>query len=174
MTSALVSVLSKMFANATLEEFAAANPHSWILWEPGAWKPPSGNTTMVAVNVPKDIRIGGEALALALVPRSGKGSQVAVGRSPTGDIEVNDATLSQVHLVFMRGEDGEWTVRDAGSKNGSWLDDAQLKPGVPGKIVDGARIRAGQVHFSFLKPAGMYARVKNWKRMPTPPARTPL
>ena len=49
----------------------------------------------------------------------------------------------------MDGGANGWTVRDAGSTNGSWLDGAPLAPGIPLDLRDGAQLQAGQVWLTF-------------------------
>ncbi|MBL8956663.1 MAG: FHA domain-containing protein, partial [Myxococcaceae bacterium] len=53
-----------------------------------------------------------------------------------------------------------WTVRDAGSKNGSTLDGVKLEPGAPQTLKTGSKLSAGGVTFTFYAPAGMLARLK--------------
>lgn len=161
MTSFLLSALARMHQAGDLTTFSAAHPHCWIVWEPGIWKPPAKGAaeTALAIRVPTPPPPTGEALALALSVRPGKPGQVTVGRAPTCDIEINDATLSQLHLLFMETT-GRWTVRDAGSKNGTWLDGAQLRAGDPRSLADGTRIQAGQVCLTFYEPKGIFSRLR--------------
>ena len=165
MKSYLLSQLQFKFANKDLAAFSAAYPHDWLLWEPGRWKPPAGSTVMLGDAVapppppqPDANKGSGEALALGLLP--GQTGNFTLGRGNECDAPINDGTLSQLHLVFMRTPNGAWTVRDAGSKNGSWLDGRKLESGNPQSLRDGARIVAAQVAFTYYSPAGMLARLK--------------
>ena len=59
--------------------------------------------------------------------------EVTVGRDPRADILLDDSTVSRQHAVFRR-ENGAYTVIDAGSLNGTYvnrqrLDKATLKNG---------------------------------------------
>jgi pSer/pThr/pTyr-binding forkhead associated (FHA) protein len=65
-----------------------------------------------------------------------------------------------VHLLFMQSGPAKWTVRDAGSKNGSWLDGVQLAPGEPKPLVDGMRIQTAQVVLTYYEPPGLFARLQ--------------
>ena len=56
------------------------------------------------------------------------GTQVAVthwenviGRAKSSDITVNLSTVSRNHAVLTRYDDGSWTVTDASSKTGTWV-----------------------------------------------------
>ena len=58
----------------------------------------------------------------------GDGTQVAVthwenviGRSPSSDITVGISTVSRNHAVLTRYDDGSWTITDANSKTGTWV-----------------------------------------------------
>jgi hypothetical protein len=167
MKSFLVSQLARSYSG-TLEAFVRAHAHPWVLWEPGAWRPPGRSTTTVVAlpAQPSDPRAG-EALALSLEGRAESPGQVRLGRAPECEIVINDGTLSGVHLLFMRdaGPGGSgaagWTVRDGGSRNGSWLDGVRLEAGQPHALVSGARLQAAQVRLTFYDPAGMFARLSS-------------
>ena len=161
MKSYLLSQLVFRFGSQDLKAFQTAHPHDWLLWEPGTWKPPSSSTVMLLEPVsdaPKKKAPSGEALALAMLPNVQGG--FTVGRGNECDAPINDGTLSQLHLVFLRSPKGDWTVRDAGSKNGSWVDGHKLQQGKPVGLRDGTRIMAAQVAFSFYTPAAMLKRIK--------------
>ena len=58
----------------------------------------------------------------------GDGSQVAVthwenviGRSKSSDITIALSTVSRNHAVLTRYDDGSWTITDASSKTGTWV-----------------------------------------------------
>jgi hypothetical protein len=150
-----------MYRAVPFPAFAAAQPHCWVVWEPGTWKPPAkGGQTLVARHVPTPPPPSGEALAMALSVRPGRPPQLTLGRAPSCDLEINDATLSQVHLLFMQASALAWTVRDANSKNGSWLGETELKVGAPYPLAAGDRIQAAQVCLTFYDPAGLFARLQ--------------
>ncbi|MHB8873703.1 MAG: FHA domain-containing protein [Myxococcaceae bacterium] len=158
MKSYLLSTLTARLAGGDVETFRAAHPHDWLIWEPGAWRPPNRTTLIVASGV-SDPNKTGEALALAMEPKKGEPGQVTLGRGDDCAITINDGTLSQLHLTFMKTPEGTWTIRDAGSKNGSKLDGLKLEPGQPWPMRSGARIQAAQVQFTFLSPEGLVSRL---------------
>lgn len=159
MKSYLLSSLAFRFGSAEVDTFSRAFPHDWILWEPGAWKAPANTTHLLATGATPAPSKAGEALALALEPRA-DGQPLKLGRGAECDAIINDGTLSQVHLVFMRSAKGQWTVRDAGSRNGTKVDNVKLEPGKPVGVANGSRLVAAQVSFTFYNSDGMLARLK--------------
>ncbi|MFT3842669.1 MAG: FHA domain-containing protein [Myxococcaceae bacterium] len=170
MKSYLLSSLVFRFSSSELDAFTKVHTHDWLLWEPGAWKPPASTTAVMgSTPVPKQPtpppgstpvpgKSAGEALALAMEPRK-DGKPITLGRGSDCDAVINDGTLSQIHLVFMRDDKG-WTVRDAGSRNGSSVDGVKLQPGKPIPLRAGMRVLAAQVAFTFYDAASMLARLK--------------
>jgi pSer/pThr/pTyr-binding forkhead associated (FHA) protein len=163
-TSYLLSWLRKRFAGSDLATFEKLHPHDWLVWEPGAWHPPerSGHTLVAGAAVARPPGAGagaGEALAVAL-SRDGRRPYVTLGRGPENDVVIDDATLSRVHLVLMRAADGSWTLRDAGSSNGSRLAGQRLEPGKPLPLPTGTRIEAGSVRLTFHGPADLLRRLQ--------------
>ncbi len=163
MFSALLSVLAMKFSSSDLAVFRAAHSSSWLVWEPGSWKPPQRSATvqiqtgglLAATPVPDK---GAEALAFSMTPKHPQ-AEIALGRSESNDIVINDATLSSRHLVFSQDSLG-WKVRDAGSTNGSSVDGSQLLAGTTLRLRANSVLRAGQVKLTFLDSAGMLARLK--------------
>ncbi len=77
-----------------------------------------------------------------------------IGREKSCDIQVDDRTLSRNHGVLMRNSQGEWTYRDLGSKNGTYLEDIEISKegemGPPIKLEYGDTLRAGLTEFTLL------------------------
>lgn len=155
MKSYLLSVLVRMYRGLDLEAFRRAHPDDWLLWEPGTWRPPSARTVIIPPSAPQVQPSAGEALAFSLAAQP----QLTLGRGTTCDVVINDGTLSQMHLVLERADDG-WLVRDAGSRNGSWLDGVALGPGMERRLRAGARLKAGQVALTYYDPQHMHQRLQ--------------
>jgi DNA-binding NtrC family response regulator len=68
-------------------------------------------------------------------------SEIRVGKGPDNDVIIPDATVSRQHFTLTRSGD-RWALRDVGSTNGTWLDDAQIREAF---VRPGQRIRAGEV-----------------------------
>lgn len=93
-----------------------------------------------------------EPLAMELYPLVKKPGasfpdRITIGRTPNNDVVIADASVSRLHAYVRRA--GGWLVADAGSKNGSWLDDAVLEPRREAALAPGAVIRLGDVAVTF-------------------------
>lgn len=154
MKSLMLSTLRAQFASKGFDDFKAAHPHAWLLWEPGTWKPPQKRTMQFAAIRDVTSAGGAEALALAL---EGK-PQLVLGRDPACDLVINDGTLSARHLVLSQHGAG-WTVEDAGSSNGTRLHGQVLKPHQAHPLLEGARIEVAQVILSYCTPEGLWRRL---------------
>ena len=77
---------------------------------------------------------------------------VTVGRVESNDVVVDDGSVSRFHAWLQRDErTREWSLTDAESKNGTWVDGVQL-----GKqrvlLRDGAKLKFGDVEMTFFLP----------------------
>ena len=77
-----------------------------------------------------------------------------IGRARSCDIQAEDSTLSRNHGILMRGSSGEWSYRDLGSKNGTYLEDVKISKekemGPPIRLEYGNTLRAGLTEFTLL------------------------
>jgi len=68
-----------------------------------------------------------------------------IGRGLDCDIVLSDALASRVHAVIVCSDD-LWWVRDAGSRNGTYLNDQKIDEA---RLVEGARLRVGSSEFTY-------------------------
>lgn len=68
--------------------------------------------------------------------------RLLVGRSPSAQIVVPLGDVSAEHALIAWGRDG-WTVRDLGSRNGTWVGGRQLEPGERAPLTRGDTILLG-------------------------------
>ncbi len=83
--------------------------------------------------------------------RSPYPSIITVGRTKNNDIVIADVAISKFH-AFFKEESGAFYVQDAGSRNGTFLDDDHVpdkKHGKPIRVMPGAAIRFGAVEMKF-------------------------
>lgn len=69
-----------------------------------------------------------------------RGTRVRIGRSKDNDVVVRDPMLSRHHAELVFGEQG-WTVRDLGSRNGTFLNGEKVEEAAP--LTDGDAVRMG-------------------------------
>ncbi|HEY6098704.1 MAG TPA: FHA domain-containing protein [Anaeromyxobacter sp.] len=158
MKSFLLSWLKKTHAGRKLDEFEREMPGPWLVWEAGPWRPPSARRDTLVSGPNTRLLASGESLAIQLAARNG-GDDVTLGRDATNDLVVDDATLSRIHLVFRRDAPERWTLRDAGSRNGTKVDGAPTR-GVSVPVGPGTIIEAGAVRLTFYDVAGLYLRLR--------------
>ena len=65
-----------------------------------------------------------------------------VGRSRACALVLTEATVSAEHATVFWGEQG-WQVRDLGSRNGTWVGDHRLEPGIAHALTEGGRVAFG-------------------------------
>lgn len=68
------------------------------------------------------------------------------GVEPVLSIAVQDGWMSSKHADLLKDESGSWTLRDAGSKNGTYLNDARCEEA---PLRDGDLIHTGNTTFLF-------------------------
>lgn len=160
MKSYLISALVVRFEAQGREVFLRQHPHDWLVWEAGAWKPPTSKTVAVSRDsLHRAANQGAESLAIALEPRA---DGLVLGRAAAqADLVINDGRLSGHHLTFRRLPDTRWTVEDAHSKNGTRLDGDVLTPGAPVVLHDGVHIDAANVALTYYTVDGMLRRLSN-------------
>lgn len=95
-----------------------------------------------------------EIYPLAKKPGASFPDRITIGRTPNNDVVISDASVSRLH-AYVREEDG-WVVADAGSKNGSWLEDAQLEPRRETALRPGSVLRLGDVQLLFYRSAELF------------------
>ncbi len=92
-------------------------------------------------------------------------SNTIIGRSPkTEGVFVRDSSISRDHAEIRCHDNGDYEVRDLGSKNGTALNDTRVTAWMP--LVDGDRLRFGQVEFYFTTTAAA-AFASNSREVPT-------
>lgn len=101
----------------------------------------------------------GEAVAFLVEKQPGRSNAFAmgitVGRIESNDIILDDVSVSRFHAFFQRDEKkGEWTVSDADSRNGTWVNEVQVKKNEHVVVRDGDAVRLGEVAVRFFLPNG--------------------
>jgi hypothetical protein len=79
-------------------------------------------------------------------------AQIGVGRTRNADVCLPLAQISKYHAYFSRLENGTYTITDAGSKNGTWVDSVRVPPKSPVSLRDGSEVAFGRSRFVFYGP----------------------
>jgi pSer/pThr/pTyr-binding forkhead associated (FHA) protein len=94
-----------------------------------------------------------------------------VGRDAVNQIRIDEATVSRRHALLVPRE-GRWWIADAGSFNGTFLNDQRLPPGVALQLRHADRIRIGAEVLVFSSPSQLEDpdRTEPHEEMPLPTA----
>jgi hypothetical protein len=94
---------------------------------------------------------------------------ISVGRAENCDVVVADLSVSIYHAFFLPKPDGSFVLQDAGSKNGTFLDDLPVPrqgKGPPLPLEAGSQVRFGDVGFLFLPAAEFQFLVRQLSAAP--------
>jgi FHA domain len=80
--------------------------------------------------------------------------RITIGRTENNDVVISDPSVSRLH-AYVRHANG-WVVADAGSKNGSWLGEAQLEPRREVPLPPGMALRLGDVPLTFYRSSELF------------------
>jgi hypothetical protein len=88
---------------------------------------------------------------------------VTVGRVEPNHIVLPDESVSVFHAVFRRASRGDMLLEDAGSRNGTFVNDRRVAPreaGRPTQLLPNDRLRFGSVVLTFLLPPELHDLVQ--------------
>ena len=78
--------------------------------------------------------------------------KLTIGRNAGADIVIADPYLSSVHVQFLNDGDGEWSILDNNSTNGTFVNgDRVVKE--PCALKTGDLIKIGRLNFLFVEPS---------------------
>jgi len=95
-----------------------------------------------------------EIYPLAKKPGASFPDRITIGRTSNNDVVIADHSVSRLHAYVRQGD--SWIVADAGSKNGSWLDETRLAPRRETELSPGAVLRLGDVSATFYPAAALF------------------
>jgi hypothetical protein len=171
-----IDVYRAAAAKQSSAEFVAAHPHPFIVFAPNdAWGP-----ALAIANTPAqpDSKPSRTAAALYIAPttnvvyvaavKTAGGDPIVVGRDTTSDIILPLPSIStqQCTLRPPPAANEPWTCSDAGSKNGSFIDDQRLIPGTDYDLRPGARLDlGGDLEGHFVDAAELWQLARDAKRL---------
>lgn len=85
---------------------------------------------------------------------------ITLGRAPNNDLVIPDQRVSKFHAYFRRlGQ--QWTINDANSMNGTWVDGQPIASDRSAPLRSGSSIRIAEtLELVFLEPQALYERLK--------------
>jgi pSer/pThr/pTyr-binding forkhead associated (FHA) protein len=86
--------------------------------------------------------------------------RITVGRTANNDIVLDDQSVSRFHAYLQQDERHEWTLTDAGSRNGSFVSGRRLAPRTPAPLANAAVVRIGAVQLTFYSAQGFLDLLK--------------
>ncbi|HEY3449506.1 MAG TPA: FHA domain-containing protein [Myxococcales bacterium] len=96
------------------------------------------------------------------------GLGITVGRTKNNDLWINDERISRFHAYF-RLQDGGWMLSDAGSRNGTFMDGAQLDARRPKPLPERALLDFGGYRVRYFMPQAFIEFLR--RVAPRPPPR---
>ncbi len=112
---------------------------------------PTGSFPQVGVDVPGDGEVGqlivtrGADRRARVTPWTCR--TVTIGRHPDSAIFLDDVTVSRHHARVLTEGNGQYTVEDAGSLNGTYLDGERVEAA---PLREGAQIQVGKFRLVFV------------------------
>jgi len=88
---------------------------------------------------------------------------LTLGRGRSSDLVLGERSVSKLHAVIRLGARGGVTVEDAGSQNGTFVDDQRIPTNGashPRPLVSGCLLRLGEVELTYLEAAELQALVR--------------
>lgn len=80
--------------------------------------------------------------------------RVGVGRARNADVWLPNPRVSKYHAYFSGTPEAGYTLTDADSRNGTWVDGVQLAPRTPVPLAEGSEVVFGPHRFTFYTPMG--------------------
>jgi hypothetical protein len=87
--------------------------------------------------------------------------RIGVGRTATVDLSFAHHSMSKYHAYFEQTDSTTWVLADAGSKNGTFVNDERLLRPTLRPLHNGDRVRFGRVDLVFYTQAGFVELVSN-------------
>src|SRR5436309_590743 len=134
--------------------FFDKHPGEWLVWEPGDWKAPRAAAKTEFSHQAHQPRTG-DSLCFYLGTGISKPAPLKVGREPSNQIVLNDATVSRLHLVVEPIKAGGWSVL---AQKKVLLSGSELEPDARAVLASGAKLQLGQVLLTFLDRAAFEER----------------
>lgn len=148
--------LARLSAEAFQERYGSA---FLLLSSAGFKRPKSATSTEVLLLAPDEEaseRTAGVSVRVLPI-RASENSHahlITVGRASNNDVTIGDISVSRFHAFFKHNPSGGFQLHDAGSSNGTIVNESPVctkEAGPPADLKSGDNIRFGQVDVTFLE-----------------------
>jgi pSer/pThr/pTyr-binding forkhead associated (FHA) protein len=99
--------------------------------------------------------VAGPSLQSSQILNLGQGGQLVIGRGEGSNLRVRHPSVSDRHAMLER-IGPLWAIKDAGSKNGTYLNGKRLGPDEQLPLKFGTKLMMGEAQFLFLGPDDCY------------------
>jgi pSer/pThr/pTyr-binding forkhead associated (FHA) protein len=79
----------------------------------------------------------------------GPSGRISIGRTGSNDLVLNDTSVSKVHAALVVTGNGQLSLADTGSTNGTFINGERIAYGKATKLVEGDLVRFGTVEVTF-------------------------
>ncbi len=147
-------------ARLSLEEFKNRYGDAFLLLSSTGFKQPKSATSTEVLLLDLGEEVGDRTAGVsvrAMPIRAAKNSLthlITVGRATKNDVTIADISVSRFHAFFKRSPAGGFQLQDAGSSNGTIVNEFSVctkEAGPPAEVKSGDNIRFGQVDGTFLE-----------------------
>lgn len=115
--------------------------------DPDSLDPPSFRTGVISIGAARASDLGAIPTILPITKRRASfwSDRISVGRAPNCDIVLRVPYVSKLHAHFTRDEKGETSLTDAGSANGTFINEVRLTPQKRTVVTLGDTVRFGSL-----------------------------
>jgi hypothetical protein len=147
-------------ARLSPEEFKDHYGEAFLLLSSAGFKQPKSatSTEVLLLDLAEEAGERTAGVSVRAVPiRAAKNSLahlITVGRATKNDVTIADISVSRFHAFFKRSPVGGFQLQDAGSSNGTIVNETSVctkEAGPPADVKSGDNIRFGQVDVTFLE-----------------------
>jgi hypothetical protein len=150
------------------EDFMDRYGEAFLLLSTAGFKQPKSaiSTEVLLLDLGEDAGARTAGVSVWALPiRAAKNSLthlITVGRASKNDVTISDISVSRFHAFFKRSSAGGFQLQDAGSSNGTIVNEASVctkEAGPPADVKSGDNIRFGQVDVTFLEADALQSYV---------------
>jgi hypothetical protein len=107
-----------------------------------------------------------DSVVYGLLKRAGSpfAAVIVIGRAPNSDVWIDDARVSKLHARVAVDPTRGLVISDAGSANGTFVDDHPLHEREDAPLVEGTRVRFGDRPFTVRHVPTLYTMLRRFPR----------